>query len=867
MTSQDIKNLRRYSSKLVDTEARLRREQLENEEAAIARSRRTLLTSPREEQKLSQLRDEERRLSKLDELRDEERRLSRLSKLKDEERRLSQLDELKDEERRLSRLSKLKDEERRLSKLDELKNEERRLSRLSKLEDEERRLSKLQDEERRLSQLQNEERRLSKLQDEERRLSKLQDEERRLSKLQDVERRLSKSSPRRLSRLIQEERLLSPIKNEERRLSQLRNEDERRLSRLEELQLEEDQRRLSQRRLSKLEDEDILLKKSIQLRKSPIKLEKEAIKKSAKETKEILKEEMRSRKSPTRRVIKEEISPAGSIQRIDETIYLLKQKMEYLSGITEDDRVKTLDALHKIDHVILKNVLDKTEHLEKEHEEMVVESLSTVSFERIVLGIRESFMNANYMKCLSKYLQHLINAALSVPNGSEIITSLISGLRIKGAGVDGNASLGHLGHSYGSGVLMVKSNKKANDDLLHEAVVGLYCLNRLRSISPVFVYTYAAIPCSGTYIASNGEVIWCTNKVDNRKYDYVLTEYVEDSRTLSDEIKYGYINGNDYLLIFKQIVAGLEIANEATGFKHDDLHDENVLIQTLNNDVKVFVGEGEYIITRRLARIIDYGRSSFRFLGTTLSPNINDVGNDLGDAYKLLMFSAETAYNNNNLSVFQMIANIYDFFETSVELVDRIVMKMSDPNDYYIYNPRRVDVRRYRDLRLTLNESIEINAEIARGGDLYQRQCNLLDFITTLQTPVLNRDPMLFLLQKEYGIKGKPAADLDAIIFNIRSVFSDPRIYLISLQENYDYIEAAMEDAIIFFKNIKTGWAYYWAAKYVSEIIPEFKTETANYKALLTKYTEEFVVKFERLLIFFDETLDSADFREFIRAF
>lgn len=173
-----------------------------------------------------------------------------------------------------------------------------------------------------------------------------------------------------------------------------------------------------------------------------------------------------------------------------------------------------------------------------------------------------------------------------------------------------------------------------DENLLHEVVVGLI-MNNMRAYLPCFMYTYGGIfcgyPTDAEMIQNNYSSLCNTNEV----HTILITEYIPGNLTLKDFIKNDILyTVDDKLKVLLMIAFSLEKANKDYSYMHGDLHSQNIMIRTLGVERAfsfTFVDADNSIPmtinTRYVPIIIDYGRSSLKYNGYTLTP-IEEVANN-----------------------------------------------------------------------------------------------------------------------------------------------------------------------------------------------------------------------------------------------
>lgn len=173
-----------------------------------------------------------------------------------------------------------------------------------------------------------------------------------------------------------------------------------------------------------------------------------------------------------------------------------------------------------------------------------------------------------------------------------------------------------------------------DENLLHEVVVGLI-MNNMRAYLPCFMYTYGGIfcgyPTDAEMIQNNYSSLCNTNEI----HTIIITEYIPGNLTLKEFIKNDTLyTVDDKLKVLLMIAFSLEKANKDYSYMHGDLHSQNIMIRTLGVERPfsfTFVDADSSvpmtINTRYVPIIIDYGRSSLKYNGYTLTP-IEEIANN-----------------------------------------------------------------------------------------------------------------------------------------------------------------------------------------------------------------------------------------------
>lgn len=146
---------------------------------------------------------------------------------------------------------------------------------------------------------------------------------------------------------------------------------------------------------------------------------------------------------------------------------------------------------------------------------------------------------------------------------------------------------------YSGGIVVkITSDPKKKKENIHEAFIGTKEINLIRSRIPNFCKTYGLLE-------KGDELCVVSKKIDGI--------------SMLDWMNSDKFNFADFVIILKQLVLALEVAQKSCGFVHYDLFQWNVIIQTLEKPKTI-----EYILsynkvfrleTSIIPVIIDYGKS------------------------------------------------------------------------------------------------------------------------------------------------------------------------------------------------------------------------------------------------------------------
>jgi hypothetical protein len=154
-------------------------------------------------------------------------------------------------------------------------------------------------------------------------------------------------------------------------------------------------------------------------------------------------------------------------------------------------------------------------------------------------------------------------------------------------------------------IVKIPQNSNSFDSKIREYFIGIRSLNNLRYLTPTFVYTFGAFSCPKP---SKKGTIGQTNKMTA----YVLYEKIpgESFHTL---LKNDKLDFKDWLILFFQLLLGLEIAQRESRFTHFDMHTDNVMVrsdQVVSYTVPLDMFNYNVNNTTSVPIIIDFGAST-----------------------------------------------------------------------------------------------------------------------------------------------------------------------------------------------------------------------------------------------------------------
>lgn len=316
----------------------------------------------------------------------------------------------------------------------------------------------------------------------------------------------------------------------------------------------------------------------------------------------------------------------------------------------------------------------------------------TVRAEDIQRALTEGFGDANILKSLMCLNNSMIAFPPSGVDRSFKVRHYLENLKqIGGESVEsyamtsdvkvGNPEAPGVGVSDGKNLFVTKAPRKIDATLranqIHEYFIGAFGTNTLRNKIPNFSFILGLFQCSPPYIDNYSYAVnesvrladskdrraltFCQNDVTENQVNYLLYENISNSTTLKDFI----VNGctfEQYLNILSQLVLALELAYSECDFTHYDLHDENVLVRELPQEILIAYeidGVKQYLRTKYVATIIDFGRSHIKYEGNDFGYALIEGGvypnrsYPMYDIYKILMFTlSSAAFGDNNMQTY-----------------------------------------------------------------------------------------------------------------------------------------------------------------------------------------------------------------------
>ena len=245
--------------------------------------------------------------------------------------------------------------------------------------------------------------------------------------------------------------------------------------------------------------------------------------------------------------------------------------------------------------------------------------------------------------------------------------------------------------------IMKAPRNPKNDELVHEALIGFYALNKLRRILPNYMYVYGYVKCSPPVIIDKEVTTWCSSS--NPAVSYLIAENIRDAVPIGDFITDPNTTSLDVLVVFYQIMNALNLAYKSYGYTHYDLHYGNIMVRKYPKIVAIpyFGVETKiigYLASQYVPYLIDYGYSRITIGGVGFGKiGLESYGVEgtsafpMFDTYKLIGFLGEALYtkprtsNYANISI--LLEQLFSFFGNGT-LSNRVKQRLTPgTKDWY----------------------------------------------------------------------------------------------------------------------------------------------------------------------------------------
>lgn len=339
------------------------------------------------------------------------------------------------------------------------------------------------------------------------------------------------------------------------------------------------------------------------------------------------------------------------------------------------------------------------------------ENIGSLKLSDLKTDLDKNFFNSDLMKVISCSVDAMFygipesQGQLSV---SEVIRQHLRNLKVISSGSYGSGGSAEIDNTKDLVWYKMPLDKNVKDDLLHEGFVGLLGLNNLRSQVPNFCYVWGVFRCGKAQTSVEGDVInFCSKFQDPDPGSATSVPWLMLENLKGSPTAYSYLQKaglHESLSLYLQVLFALNTA-QSIKFTHNDLHTFNVLMRDVSNFYKgtkfngvyipyQFEGVTYYVLSDKIATIIDFGMSGFEYDdGTTkvyhgppmidkISYSVfNDKPWSLRDAYQFLMYIIQAAMFYNNEKVYDVFREIFRFFNPTLDPRELVVGYVRDKND------------------------------------------------------------------------------------------------------------------------------------------------------------------------------------------
>jgi hypothetical protein len=275
----------------------------------------------------------------------------------------------------------------------------------------------------------------------------------------------------------------------------------------------------------------------------------------------------------------------------------------------------------------------------------------------------------NIVSCLFTNFFHLLSSTKEKEDGLYDLSKTMDNwiTNIEKVSINSNEGYIYIANLFSTSIQMivkVAQKSKGFDSKIREYFIGIKAINNIRTIIPTFVHTFGAF--LGNKPSNLGKI---TNIQKSKKTPYLLYEKIQ-GESIDTMLKMDCLTFKEWLLLFIQLLLGLDVSQREYRFTHFDLHVSNVIASTDVCDYIVHIDCKTYTITKpsMIPVIIDFGASSCyidnRYIGTDDYSSYGMLSFMVPgyDMYKFMVYSAKKAVNPD---VKKEIISLFRFYETN----------------------------------------------------------------------------------------------------------------------------------------------------------------------------------------------------------
>jgi hypothetical protein len=340
-----------------------------------------------------------------------------------------------------------------------------------------------------------------------------------------------------------------------------------------------------------------------------------------------------------------------------------------MSAFETFKRNRTKSNQDKAESEILASLKD-CEYSEQEYNDFA----RSIDVSKLQEELDNDFYNPNLMQLLRCVFKHFSESGvkqegLDVPTPGSLSNLISEAKRVGTESVFGIVFLTGIKGVKGKLIVKVSRKKKEEDDLVHEAFVGIVGTNQMRRYVPNFAYVIGALKCNAPTVEPDKKVKDLCGRGGNL-VNYVLYEAI-DGNNLRKICK--DCTPEQFTSLYSQLVFTTLIGYEKIDWTDYDLHYENVIGKPLRKTVYIPYNSKNYSLYVKadtIATIIDLGASYIKYKGVGFGTYdwpqpayvLSDQPRPIHDVFKVLCFSLVEMVDQKNMRCFNKAVKLLKFF-------------------------------------------------------------------------------------------------------------------------------------------------------------------------------------------------------------
>lgn len=237
-----------------------------------------------------------------------------------------------------------------------------------------------------------------------------------------------------------------------------------------------------------------------------------------------------------------------------------------------------------------------------------------------------------------------------------------------------------------------------NDQIMrHGAVVGLFAINKLRSMIPTFMHTYGIFTCGLPKVTISSTGIETVKVCDpkERAVSHVILENIRNAPSMKSFCVSDQCSASVMLSIILQLVSAIRLAHREVDFTHYDLSLNNVLIETTSTPIAIKLtgilpnSPPRWHQTTVVARIVDFDMAHAvvgdyhvgelnEFIDYGIDRDRSHPGYDIIKFITLLAAHLDSVHRKREVFQFyekwRLLSNLYAIIQVSLSLEQRVAV-------------------------------------------------------------------------------------------------------------------------------------------------------------------------------------------------